>query len=147
MCTGLKSIENKSLFFLCGINTKIESSLLNIKLKKVSTKNSKVKIIYLGSTIITNYNMIHIGFSSEVFLNIYYGKFFFCKMLVEKKKVSFIGNNCFLPEDNSFNLLSIYLLKNIKVSIDYNYLSLFASEIGLYDHHIMSSIKSKIDNY
>lgn len=147
MCNEFKTIENKSLFFLCGINTKIESSLLNIKLKKVSTKNSKIKIIYLGSTIITNYNIVHIGFSSEVFLNIYYGKLFFCKMLIEKKKVSFIGNNSFLPDDNSFNLLSNYLLKNVKVSIDYNYLSLFASEIGLYDHHIMPSLKSKIDNY
>jgi hypothetical protein len=75
----LNNIETYNFFLLCNVNTKIESSILNIKLKKIKNNNDSIKIIYIGTSIILNYDIVHIGFSCETFLQIYFGQHSICK--------------------------------------------------------------------
>jgi hypothetical protein len=75
----LNSIENYNIFLLCNVNTKIECSILNIKLKKIKNNNNSIKMYYIGTNIILNYDIIHLGFTCELFLQIYFGQHYICK--------------------------------------------------------------------
>ena len=142
----LNNIETYKLFLLCGINTKVESSILNIKLKKVINRNNNVKVCYIGTNILLNYDIIHLGFTCELFLQIYFGKFFICKTMFSWKKICCIGNSNFFSNENSFNTLLLSFFKKLNININYNYVTLFSSEINSYELGIQPSLKVKLNN-
>jgi hypothetical protein len=79
MNDSLNNIETYNIFLLCNINTKIESSIINIKLKKIKNNNNLIKMFYIGTNIILNYEFIHLGFTCELLLQIYFGQHYICK--------------------------------------------------------------------
>ena len=146
MNDSLNNIEIYNIFLLCNVNTKIESSILNIKLKKIKNNNNSIKIFYIGTNIMLNYDLIHLGFTCELFLNIYFGQHYICKNIWKLKKICCIGNNSFFTNDNIFNLMFITLLKKLNLFFSYNYISLFSSELNTYDLGLQSSLKIQINN-
>ena len=80
--TCLKEIEFISLFVIVGRDLKTELPILNMKFKKATHRHSPShrhsSILYVGSTIRSNYKMQHLGVSSKSLLNIFYGKSFSC---------------------------------------------------------------------
>lgn len=146
MNTTYNEIERYSLFFVCGINTKIESTILNIRLKKTLYKKDNAILFYLGTTILLNYNKKHIGLSSEYMIYFYFGKTFLCKYFLNYKKVCYLSNNSFMSEDIIFNLFLNKLNNKLNIEIKNNYITLFSQEIIAYELNSLSTIRNKIDN-
>lgn len=80
----IKNIEESDLILLIGINTRIESSMLNLKIRK-HFYNKNISINLIGTYADLTYPVNHLGNSLKTLLNIVEGKNNFCKTLRKAK--------------------------------------------------------------
>ena len=143
---NFKSFELNNVFLILGTNPKIDSPILNIKIRHIKFKfNKKIKICYIGSKILLNYSLNHIGISSNTLVKLLYGKIYYTKIIknIYNTVCLFsIGFNLFLNNIITMTLdnLSFLLKKN---SFLYNHLTLFSSDISIYELGITSFYYSR----
>ena len=119
--SSLKNIEKSDLIFLIGINPKIESSMLNLKLRK-HYFNQEIPIYLIGSFVDLSYPIIHLGNSLKTLLQIIEGKNSFCKNLRKSKNPLIIIGTEFTSRVDSLtiqNLLRFLSKKNFFLFKDY----------------------------
>ncbi len=103
---SLLDIEYSNFFFIIGLDTKTELPILNMKIKKASSRHSQsINIYCLGSIYSSNYNCVHIGFSTKSLLYISYGKSYICNIMCQINSISLLSN-CFKLNSNS-SLISV----------------------------------------
>jgi hypothetical protein len=143
---NFKSFELNNTFLILGTNPKIDSPILNIKIKHLKYKlNKKINICYIGNKIILNYDLIHIGINTSSLVQLLYGKLFFCKILKKVYNVIClfsIGFSLFFNNllSISLDVLSFFLKKQHFIC---NYITLFSSDVSVYDLGIVSYYYSK----
>ena len=133
---SISSLFNDShVFFFLGINLKLESPILNIRIKNNSFANeSSLRIGYVGSNISLNYPVIHLGLSSLYLAHFFFGKSFFCFDL--DNVVCLCGSSISFSINRLFRTLSTSLFST-------NYISLYSGDLNLYDLCAVSSYNSK----
>ena len=146
--SSLKNIEKSDLIILIGINPRIESSMLNLKLRK-HFFNKEVSINLIGSFIDLTYPVNHLGNSIKTLLEIIEGKNSFCKLLRKSKNPLVIVGSEFTSRIDSLtiqNLLrflskkSFLLFKNY--SYDLNFVHLNVSQSNFCQLGLNSNAKS-----
>ena len=126
----LYKIQNFNLFLFTNVSLDKEFPLICLRLRKLKLLNKKKIFFYLGNSFDFFLNdLYHLGISDTISLGIFYGKFFFCTIL-EKQMYLYILNGL----NNSKNQVSDCIFYKslsdlLKIQIEYNYLSLFSSEI------------------
>jgi hypothetical protein len=136
---------NYSTFFLIyGINTKLENSLINLKLRTMVLENdSEINIYYIGNKLNLNYSYTHVGLTMITLLEIYYGANYVCHDIISFKFINFITGLGSQNDDfNTYNTLN-NLFKYLDKFINYRYNNLFSSDIAVLDLNITSNIYSK----
>ena len=115
----LSNIDKYDTCLLLGTNTRLESSIYNLKILNQVKKN-KLKVYYIGPKVSLNYKAKHLGNSLNILMNISEGKHSFCKILKKSSKPLIIyGNNILERKDyNELFFKNILLnLKNTLLSI------------------------------
>ena len=121
----MKNIKDHDLCILVNTDTRFESSMLNLHLRK-GVRNGSLKVGYFGSALDLTFNASHLGFNKKSFFNFVKGKHPFSKELKNAKNPLFIINSeAFSNKD----LLSINSLNIGKHSL--NILNIKASSVGL----------------
>lgn len=112
--TFFKDIENKHVFVFIGYNLRLESPILNIKLRK---KNMKDNILYLGfgSNFNDNLNIKNLGLNINNLIKYLQGKLKICNLILKKiqKNENFFESSIFLLGDNIINRIDNKSIFNI----------------------------------
>ena len=133
--SSLKNIEKSDLIFLIGINPKIESSMLNLKLRK-HYFNQEIPIYLIGSFVDLSYPVIHLGNSLKTLLEIVEGKNSFCKKLRKSKNPLIIIGTEFTSRIDSLTIQNIlrflskknfFLFKNYMFNLNIVHLNITQS--------------------
>lgn len=144
----LLNIEFETVFIIYGINTKIESSILNIKLRKLSLSSNTNKFFYLGNHIEFNYSTIHIGLTMIELLNIYYGRHFSCFFIINYNVTHFLNGPDSFMKDNSIYCMALTLSGKLKKEIFYSYNNLFSGDASILEYNAFARLDSLlIDSY
>lgn len=146
------NIKNKNIYVFIGINLRLESPILNIKLRK---KNFNENLIYcnIGSSFNDNLNILSLGISIKNLLKFLKGKLTFninigklIKKNFNKNNLNsffmfFLGNNIICQKDSIFihkillnniknlNLFNILKYNNNKKYIIWEYINIFKDYI------------------
>ena len=142
-------IEKSDLIFLVGINPRLESSMLNLRIRK-HFFNTDIFIAYIGTFSKLTYPFIHLGTSTKIFFEIIEGKHFFCKKIrLAKKPLFLIGAEFGLRFDSKIlqNLIRFLLKKsylNIKSTVGLNTVHQNLSQIHLCDLGLNLTSKSSM---
>lgn len=149
---SIKSMELSNVFLIVGTNLKVDSPILNLKLRTLKYKyNKKINICYIGQKVTLNYPLIHLGMTMNTLMNIFIGKSFYCKTLnmysniVCLFSILFKNNSVFI---NLIDKLSSFLWGT---NFIVNYLTLFTSDISLYElgmssHYYVNSYSVQRNN-
>ncbi|HNC90158.1 MAG TPA: molybdopterin-dependent oxidoreductase [Anaerolineales bacterium] len=142
-----EQLNNKKIFLFLGYNLRLESPILNIKLRKKSMKEN-VLYLTIGSNFNDNLNSVMLGLNINTLIKYFQGKLKICNLILKNvKKIQneivslsnlfnfnmfLIGNNVLNRVDNKnvFRLIEKYNKKNIVLNNRYNnnsknYLSFF----------------------
>lgn len=138
---NVKTFELNNVFLILGTNPKVDSPILNMKIRNIKYKyNQKIYICYIGSKLLINYKLLHLGINSISLLNMLYGKNFFCKIFKSVYNIICLYSIGFNLVLNNYLLLTLdtlsFFLKN--QNFIYNYISLFSSDVSLYELGITS---------
>jgi len=88
-----ETIKNKQIFIFVGYNLRLESPILNIKLRKKKIKENLVYLI-IGSNFNDNLNSKHIGLNILNLVAYLQGKIKICNLIIKKiKKLNINYNN------------------------------------------------------
>ena len=151
----ITNLEYNNLFFILGSNPKVDSPILNMKIRHIKYKYSKkIQIFYIGSKLFLNYDMNHLGISSQTLVSFLFGKSHSCNTVKKASNINllysvgvnlFINNILFI----SLDLLSFFLRDQ---SFVYSYITLFSSDVSVYElgilsNHHSNSIYISNDNY
>jgi len=132
---NIKTFDFNNVFLILGMNPKVDSPILNMKLRQIKYKYKKqINICYIGNKMMLNYSLTHLGITSNTLMSLLYGKSFFCKIIKKIHNViclysigfSFLTNNN-LPV--TLDLLSWFL----KTTFIHNYITLYASDVSIYE--------------
>jgi NADH dehydrogenase/NADH:ubiquinone oxidoreductase subunit G len=147
--TMISNFDLHNVFLIIGTNPKLDSPILNMKIKHLKYKfNKKIKLGYIGSRILINYSLNHIGLTNKSLINLLYGKSFFCKVIKKcfnilclfSHSISYLNNSLFF---SLFNTLSSNLKTQYFIC---NTLSLYSNDINLSELCLLSYYYS-ISNY
>lgn len=108
----LNFLEKNDLLFLFNINVRLESPLLNLKIRKLYI-NNKLFIISLSQTLNLSYYVKQIGISSDIFFKFIKGNNYLSNLLLHfKNPYFFLGESILYRKDNLSFLEGIkFLLK------------------------------------
>jgi NADH-quinone oxidoreductase subunit G len=128
-----ENIKNKKIFIFVGYNLRLESPILNIKLRKKKIKED-IFFIFVGSNFNDNLNCKHLGLNIINLINYLQGKLKISNLIIKKMKklnidynnildlnIFLLGNNIILREDNKsiiniikkkFNFINLISLIN-----------------------------------
>ena len=133
----LFKVEYENTFLLCGINTKIESAVLNIRIRKLALASDTNKFFYLGNHIEVNYPLTHVGLTMLELLDIYHGKHNICYYIVNFNTFNFMhGPDSYFDEYSYY--ISLHLSTKINKRIRYSYNNLFSRETSIYEYNACS---------
>lgn len=109
-----EQINNKKVFLFLGYNLRLESPILNIKLRK---KNIKENVLYLtiGSNFNDNLNSIMLGLNINLLIKYLQGKLKICNLILKNIKNT---KNELFSLSNLFNLNMFLIGNNILNRID-----------------------------
>lgn len=133
----IKNIQNNDLCILVNCNTRFESSMLNLHLRK-AVRAGNLDVAYFGSTMDLTFEAKHLGLNNNSFFDLLKGKHLYSKNLKKAKNVSFfISSNAFSNKELLFihSIVSKYL-KNSNITI--NILNIDASSVNLRELGIKS---------
>lgn len=138
---NIKTFELNNVFLILGTNPRVDSPILNMKIRNIKYKyNQKINICYIGSKLLINYKLLHLGINSNTLLSMLYGKNFFCKILKSVYNIICLYSIGFNLIVNNFLLLTLdtlsFFLKN--QNFIYSYISLFSSDVSVYELGITS---------
>jgi len=148
----LNAIEQVDLCLIIGSNVKLDSPVLNARLRKHFVQNNTL-VVTIGATTSLTYNTYHLGNSLKILLQIIEGKHWFCNRLVKTKMPLIIFGSGFLSDQVSVNFLKLIkdwlkLLSTVNLNVktcSLNLLPLNASFVGSLDIGFQQvlTIKSK----
>jgi NADH-quinone oxidoreductase subunit G len=134
-------INNKKIFIFVGYNLRLESPILNIKLRK---KKIKEEILYfiIGSNFNDNLNCIHLGLNLKNLIMYLQGKLKVCDLVLKRIKKNQTNFN-YLQNFFSFNmfLLGNNLINRIDNKNIFNLVYKYINNINLFD--LKSNINKK----
>ena len=109
-----KDIDEKNVFIFVGYNLRLESPILNIKLRKKSMRDD-VLYLGIGSIFNDNLNLKNIGLNSASIIKYLQGKLKICNLMLKKvkKDFAFFNSNLFLLGNNIINRVDCKDLFNI----------------------------------
>jgi len=109
-----KDIEDKNVFMFVGYNLRLESPILNIKLRKKSMRDD-VLYLGIGSIFNDNLNLKNIGLNSINLVKYLQGKLKICNFMLKKVKKDFFffNSNLFLLGNNVINRIDCKHIFNI----------------------------------
>jgi len=136
---SIKSLDLNNLFIFIGTNLKLDSPILNLKIKNLKYKyNKNIHICYIGHKIVLNYSFLHLGLNTNSFLKLLLGKSFFNKTMNIYDNINYFFSVA-LKQINTFSklidLVSFFLQKKNFV---FNYLTLFSSDVSIYELGLIS---------
>lgn len=160
-----EQLNNKKIFLFLGYNLRLESPILNIKLRKKSMKEN-VLYLTIGSNFNDNLNSVMLGLNINILIKYFQGKLKICNLILKNvKKIKneivdlsnlfnfnmfLLGNNILNRIDNKsiFKLIEKYNHKNILLNNGYNnnnknYLSFFFINFSI-NNLQYSSLKKKL---
>ena len=141
---NIKSLDLNNVFLFLGTNIKTDSPILNLKIRNLKYKyNQKVKLCYIGNKVLLNYSFIHLGINTNSLLLLLLGKSFFCKTINFFNNIIFFRSTTFKLSTNYSLLLDVLSYYLLKKNFIFNHLSLFASDISLYELGIVSFYYTK----
>jgi NADH dehydrogenase (ubiquinone) Fe-S protein 1 len=114
MNTLIKDIEESDCCVLIGMNPRLESSMLNVRLRKRFLEGG-FNIGLIGNPQNLTYDYTHLGTSTKTLLDLAEGKHSFCKTLLKSKKPMIIYNPLNLEGSN--NNVYIHLINSISKNI------------------------------
>jgi NADH-quinone oxidoreductase subunit G len=137
--------EDKKVFVVYGINTKLENSIYNLKLRKLQMATNSL-IYYIGNKIDINYKIVHIGLTLSNLLETYYGSTEICYDIVNSTNTYFLsGKGSFTDEYNNVHLIKKLDL-NLIPNIEFLYNNLFSGDVSALDLNIKSKIYCNIED-
>jgi NADH dehydrogenase (ubiquinone) Fe-S protein 1 len=126
----MKNISDYDFCVLVNCNTRFESSMLNLHLRK-AVRQGSLKVCYFGNNINLTYKASHLGLNKKSFFDFIKGKHFFSTKLKLKKKPLFIINSNAFTNDELLSINQI-LLENLSIYKNFlNILNLEANSTGL----------------
>jgi NADH dehydrogenase/NADH:ubiquinone oxidoreductase subunit G len=123
---SIASLFNDSnILLFTGINLKLESPILNIRVRNNFLSNStSIRIGYIGSNIALNYAFIHLGLSSAFLVGFYYGKSSF----------SFDSDRVVCVHGSSYTIDSKSIFRSLSTSIfSNNYVALYTGDLNIFE--------------
>lgn len=159
--SNLFKSKGQKIFILIGTNLRLENPILNIKLKKLSQKNS-VLVAYIGPKYNYNINLIHLGTNLNVLNLILKGKHEFNTLIQNFLKKNsknvriknIFKNNISLIFGNEFNALinhneiitAINSLKLKAINFDINVIYPYSGQINASELGLNSLIKGQTNS-
>ena len=132
---NVKDINLSDLVLMCGVNTRYEGYVLNLKIRQRFLKGD-LKVLSLGSLIDYTYPVQYLGLNLKFFRNICEGNNLFCQDLISYKNPSILlSSEIFKRKDSSMlqplfkNLLSFSNLKT-RIWNGYNVLNKSINDAG-----------------
>ena len=126
----IKEIQDSDLCVLVNCNTRFESSMLNLHLRK-SVLSGKLKVGYFGPLMDLTFKTNHLGLTSNSFFEFIKGKHPFSKELSKAKNPIFIINSAIFSNKELLFINSI-LTQILNLSTKcLNILNIEASSVGL----------------
>ena len=127
----IKEVLDYDLCIMVGCNTRVEGSILNLRLRK-SVINGGLEVGYIGPFSNFSFPVKHLGLGNKKFIDLIKGKHFFSKEVKKAKRILFIfGSNTF--SNNSLLSINNVLSNNLKKNYSINILNMDAGGTGMRD--------------
>ncbi len=142
--TKIEGLEESDLILLIGTNPRFEATILNSRIRKAYLKN-KTKIYSVGDLGDLTYPYEVLDNNTKLIKDIINNKNVMSEKIINSKKPTIIIGQSILKMKSGiyiFEEIKKYLLKNSKISNDWNSLNVLsrnASTVGAYDLDILSS--------
>ena len=142
--TKIEGLEESDLILLIGTNPRFEATILNSRIRKAYLKN-KTKIYSVGDLGDLTYPYEVLDNNTKLIKDIINNNNVMSEKIINSKKPTIIiGQSIFKMKSGIyiFEEIKKYLLKNSKISNDWNSLNVLsrnASTVGAYDLDILSS--------
>ena len=142
--TKIDGLEESDLILLIGTNPRFEATILNSRIRKAYLKN-KTKIYSVGDLGDLTYPYEVLDNNTKLIKDIINNKNVMSEKIINSKKPTIIIGQSILKMKSGiyiFEEIKKYLLKNSKISNDWNSLNVLsrnASTVGAYDLDILSS--------
>ena len=142
--TKIEGLEESDLILLIGTNPRFEATILNSRIRKAYLKN-KTKIYSVGDVGDLTYPYEVLDNNTKLIKDIINNKNVMSEKIINSKKPTIIIGQSILKMKSGiyiFEEIKKYLLKNSKISNDWNSLNVLsrnASTVGAYDLDILSS--------
>ena len=144
MDTKINEIEFNTMTLILGLDLKIESPIINLKIKKSTHSNSFVKniIYYIGTCVNSNINSNQIGLSSKSLLSVLYAKNHITFFIKNSKKLSIFSRSDF---KNAYSFNNIIPSSFFKIST--NLICLNSGDINTFELNLQSPTKILINDF
>lgn len=145
--TIVRQLNNSNLCLLVGLNSRYESSSLNIKLRK-RFLGGDFKIFSLGAMVNLTYPISYLGFNISHLKNVAEGNSFFCQELATMKSTIIASSNIFQRKDSQ-SVISALKLINSKIqknNLNINSLNIVCSSINETGIYYLNQFKSFSEN-
>nr|YP_209596.1 NADH dehydrogenase subunit 11 [Heterostelium pallidum]AAU00611.1 NADH dehydrogenase subunit 11 [Heterostelium pallidum] len=113
------NIEKHDLLFLIGLNLRLESPLLNIRLRSLNFNENQdlnKKIVILGNKFFWKKDSQYLGSKLNTLLNILEGRHSFCKQLIQSKNpLIFVGSSVSLKTNINIGRLKTFFSDYLKI--------------------------------
>ena len=142
--TKIEGLEESDLILLIGTNPRFEATILNSRIRKAYLKN-KTKIYSVGDVGDLTFPYEVLDNNTKLIKDIINNKNVMSEKIINSKKPTIIIGQSILKMKSGiyiFEEIKKYLLKNSKISNDWNSLNVIsrnASTVGAYDLDILSS--------
>jgi len=142
--TKIERLEESDLILLIGTNPRFEATILNSRIRKAYLKN-KTKIYSVGDVGDLTYPYEVLDNNTKLIKDIINNNNVMSEKIINSKKPTIIIGQSILKMKSGiyiFEEIKKYLLKNSKISNDWNSLNVLsrnASTVGAYDLDILSS--------
>lgn len=133
--------EDSNFYFLFGLNIKVESPILNLRLRRYAATSHSI-CYYIGTHINPSFSYVwqHLGIYSDTILDFLYGQLYICHSLLKSvNPVFFYGANHHYMSYFHYTMIDL-LNRNTILNISYNQLHTFASDISIHELGVTSSI-------
>lgn len=131
--TSLPDLESNDLCVLVNFNPRIDSPLLNTRIRKAAVANN-MRVAFLGEKLDLTYKSTNLGFSKKSLIDLLEGRHPFCSEIVKYKNPIFIfGNNSVQLNFQNISFLLNNNVKRIFNSSTFHFLNKSTGNVGSFD--------------